>query len=228
MRFLIPVSMSWMASSLVAIMALWGQPVHAAPSGLLNDTGQTLCYDGTATLVACSTANTGDSSPYPRQDGRFGRDAKPGLAKAGAGPAGFDFTPLDTTGSPVSVGLHVCVKDNHTQLIWSTETIATITWTDAATQASTYGRCGYTGGWRLPTRRELLSIVHRGRVDPAIDPDYFPSTLMGSSDVYWSSDTYAPGVANSAWGVRFNLGSPLAGGKNVATNNHARFVRDAP
>lgn len=221
MRFFIPV--------LATAVALGAAPVHAAPTGLLNDTGQTLCYDGTAALATCSEANTGDSAPYPRQDGRFGRDAKPGLAKTGGGPAAFDFTPLDITGAAASLGSHACVKDNHTQLIWSTETIATINWTDSVTRASTYSRCGFiAGGWRLPTRRELLSIVHRGLANPAIDPSYFPGTLSGSSDVYWSSDNYAPGVADSAWGVRFNLGSPLAGGKSVATNNHARFVRDAP
>jgi hypothetical protein len=48
-------------------------PFAALATGL-NDTGQSLCYDG-STLVACTDANTGDVATYPRQDGRHGRDA---------------------------------------------------------------------------------------------------------------------------------------------------------
>ncbi len=31
-------------------------------------------------------------------------------------------------------------------------------------------------GWRLPTRRELFSIVDYGAYDPPIDLNYFPNT----------------------------------------------------
>lgn len=54
-------------SLLLAIAA----PAHAVG---LNDTGQDSCYDGSA-MVACDTANSSDAASYPRQDGRFGRDA---------------------------------------------------------------------------------------------------------------------------------------------------------
>ena len=80
-------------------------------------------------------------------------------------------------------------------------------------------RCGYSDGWRVPTRRELLSIVHHGAYNPAIDGDYFPSTV---SDWYWSNDDYAPDPA-SAWGVNFNDGSAGANGK--ANSSHVRLVR---
>lgn len=181
--------------------------VHAGgPTGLLNDTGQTLCYDGAA-MVACTEANTGDAAAYPRQDGRFGRDAKAGagtLTKTGGGEAGFDFTALDTSGVATPPGAHVCVKDNVTNLIWSTEILSN-TWAGAATAAGSYNRCGFSSGWRLPTLRELFSIVHRGVINPAIDTTYFPGTV---NNRFWTSDTSGGFV----WGVYFSDGKTFAGG----------------
>ena len=81
------------------------------------------------------------------------------------------------------------------------------------------GLCGQTTGWRLPTRRELLSIVHNGAYSPAIDQTYFPGT---ASSWYWSSDTYAPDPA-VAWGVFFYDG--FAGADGKAGTNSTRLVR---
>ena len=74
--------------SLLIPFALAITPAFAdGPTGLLNDTGQTQCWNGSA-LVACDDSSTGDLSTYPRQDGRFGRDAaaaKGALTKIGGG-----------------------------------------------------------------------------------------------------------------------------------------------
>ena len=62
--------------------------------------------------------------------------------------------------------------------------------------------CGYTD-WRMPTRRELHSIVDRSRENPpAIDAAYFPRTV---NNWYWSASPYAPN-AGSAWYVYFDNG----------------------
>ncbi len=185
--------------------------------GTLNDTGQTLCYNNTAE-IACASTGT-----HPRQDAFFGRDANTALTKIGAGAAGFDFTKVCFNGSLNCAGAAsnaaaplttewACTKDNHTNLIWSLET-QTGTWANATTSlltaANTATRCGFNTGWRLPTRRELLSIVHNGTSRPSIDTDYFPSTL---SNFYWSNDTYAPN-SDKAWLVNFVIGSTQANDK---------------
>ena len=58
--------------------------------------------------------------------------------------------------------------------------------------------CGYSD-WRMPTRNELLNIVHNDRVYPALDLDYFPDT---QSSNYWSSSTHAENNSY-AWVIQF-------------------------
>lgn len=206
---------------------------HAA--GLLNDTGQARCNNGT-TLVTCTAANTGDAAPYPRQDGRFGRDAA-APAKVGGGVVGFDFTKVcqngtlncagsaNTTASPAAAEW-ACTKDNVTNLVWSLESgngdWTTYASTTLPTATNTANRCGYNSGWRLPTGNELLSIVHFDASAPSIDVNYFPGT---SSSAYWTSDTYAP-IPSSAWGVSFFQGhtDPYA----KASSARVRLVRSGP
>ena len=231
--------------ALALAAALCAPLAQAEPTGRLNDTGQALCYDG-ATLVACTSANTGDGATYPRQDGRFGRD-RAGMAKVGGGAAGFDFTRLcwsgDAEGSGTCTGTLVantgasasgtpgtdwaCTKDNHTNLIWSLQTVSGISWNDATSTAggspiaahNAATRCGFATGWRVPTRRELLSIVHHGAYSPAIDGAYFPATVSGG---YWTNDSYAPLPAN-AWRVYFSDG--YTDTVNKANTLRVRLVR---
>ncbi|MDP3616349.1 MAG: hypothetical protein Q8R49_00785, partial [Rhodoferax sp.] len=74
------------ASLLALLLAVCGAQA-AGPTGLLNDTGQTQCDNGSNVLGACNAASTGDASIMPRQDGRFGRDAALPV-KVGGGAAG--------------------------------------------------------------------------------------------------------------------------------------------
>ncbi len=207
-------------------------PSAATPPavGGLNDTGQTLCNNGANVMVACSSANTGDASAMPRQDGRFGRDAKAlagTLTKIGAGAAGFDFTKVCMSGQAAGTGAcaatpptpanqaaatanqWACTKDNNTGLTWSMQT-AIDTWANATTTlpaaANTATRCGFNSGWRLPTRRELLSIVHNGTATPAIDTGFFTGAAGTLTAFYWSSDTDAS-LPTAAWTVTFNTGT---------------------
>ena len=58
--------------------------------------------------------------------------------------------------------------------------------------------------WRLPSRIELVSILHLGRIQPAIDPVVFPQT---PSDWFWTASG-AAADAQSAWYVYFYFGYP--------------------
>lgn len=81
------------------------------------------------------------------------------------------------------------------------------------------------GAWRLPNRRELLSIVDVGRNSPSIDTAYFPNT---ASWFYWSSDRYAPFMPfTSAWYVYFYSG--VASASNMVDEfAFVRLVRSGP
>ena len=111
----------------VLVAALVLGPSAARAVGL-PDTGLDRCYNGAA-LGACTSTNTGNAAPYPRQDGRFGRDAKARvgtLAKTGGGAAGFDYTKLANNGSDLAAGAALgtaatdwaCTRDNITGLTW--------------------------------------------------------------------------------------------------------------
>ncbi|MBK9443627.1 MAG: DUF1566 domain-containing protein [Comamonadaceae bacterium] len=238
------------ALTLASALLLAVSAAQAAPTGLLNDTGQTQCANASDALVACDSATTGDAGTRPRQDGRFGRDAA-SPSKVGGGAAGFDFTPLDASGNAIALtgspavpsATPRCVKDNVTNLIWEVKTASglqdssyTYAWgsnagiascgasvspcnTDAYIAAlNAAGLCGETANdWRLPTRRELLGIVHNGMTTPpAIDVNYFPATQNSG---YWTSD-YETGWG---WYVYFNDGITNVGRKT--NSNYVRLVR---
>lgn len=196
---------------------LLAAPAFAAPTGLLNDTGLTQCLDAGLLDTPCSYATGSDVGVNPGLDGRFGRDAKSlaGLTKVGGGDGGFDFTRICMNGKEAGVGdclsnpaantgaspaptEWACTRDNVTQLVWSLETVLGINGNNAASTnpgspidlANTSGRCGYNSGWRLPTRREMLSIIHFGRSEPLIDTGYFPFPGYDYTffNRYWTSD----------------------------------------
>ncbi len=110
-----------------------------------------------------------------------------------------------------------CVLDNLTGLVWARNAslVGTMTWTDAVFYCwaldnitnvlYTYGG---TNDWRLPNRRELLSLIDDGRINPALCDttgtvswtENNPFTGVKSDNFYWSSTTYA-GVTDDAWAV---------------------------
>ena len=84
------------------------------------------------------------------------------------------------------------------------------------------GLCG-AKDWRMPTRRELLSIsnwgiFNNGAINEAIDLEYFPNTPGGD---YWSSSTTARS-RYSAWAIR-DTAKPLK--KNL--RSYVRLVRQS-
>lgn len=253
---------------LTAIPALVFAVAPAYSVGL-PDSGQNLCDNGANVLVACDATNTGDAATYPRQDGRFGRDAKAAagtLTKNGAGAVGLDYTKVANNGSDLAADAVLgtaanqwaCTRDNVTGLTWEVKTAGTsdlryaghaYAWysTESSTNGGSAGStgantcnatlasgqcntqafvaavnasalCSY-GDWRVPTQRELLTLVHAGALNFSIEPTYFPNSVAWA---YWSATSYVA-ESSAAWGVSFANG--VAGASDKTTNFYLRLVR---
>jgi len=94
------------------------------------------------------------------------------------------------------------VTDTVTGLMWQKQDDDTErTWDQACTYCNNLTLAGYSD-WRLPSKKELMSIVNYGTYNPAIDETYFPGTHASN---YWSSTTYAYDTSH-AWVVYFGYG----------------------
>ncbi|MBI5548960.1 MAG: DUF1566 domain-containing protein [Deltaproteobacteria bacterium] len=112
------------------------------------------------------------------------------------------------------------VKDEVTGLTWQRAVSATV-----HTQSSASAYCqslnlGGSSAWRLPTVKELTSIVDRRASLPAIDGTVFPNTEP--SDWFWTSSVCADS-AGYVWAISFEYGDTFRAG--VASDHKARCVR---
>lgn len=169
----------------------------------LPDTGQHTCYDADGNVIDC---------PDPGEL-FYGQDAQ----YQGPEPAYQDND--DGT-----------VTDLNTELMWMQATADTdndghidssdeLEWQPACDYCDALVYAGYTD-WRLPDRRELISLLDCGEADPAIN-----SVFDCRSDVYWSSSTLAIDP-DYAWNVYFFYGR-VSKLKKVK-NHYVRCVRDGP
>jgi hypothetical protein len=172
------------------------------------------------------------------QDCFHGRDATDN--NNGDGKAGFSFLKLGISGKKLSPAADTwsCVKDKVTGRVWEVKTNDggihdfknVYRWGgkgadqygnqfyndwNALLNASNGGAlCGYRD-WRLPTRKELESIIDFGATQPAIDEDYFPWTIhySGGSRYYWTTSVFA-GDEGDAWSIYFWDGSSHEAGRS--------------
>lgn len=127
------------------------------------------------------------------------------------------------------------VTDNETRLMWQqcslgqawvsnggagscTGTATSYTWDNALTQATTNNDYGYSD-WRLPSIKELASLVAEDRYNPAINSTIFPRT---PSSLYWSGSPYAEHIDDSL-GVNFGDGNDEYYWRSYSM--HGRLVR---
>ena len=111
------------------------------------------------------------------------------------------------------------VHDTKTGLTWQEDAPpGTFAWADAKAYCASLGDAG--SGWRLPTVKELLTILDVTRATPPLlDCGAFPAAR--ASEV-WTATPIA-GTPSYAWAIDFLLGYPT--GADVATSLGARCVR---
>ena len=137
-------------------------------------------------------------------------------SRADAPPGQYDST--------MGVGT---VYDTKTGLTWQQTAPTTggddgtgrYTWSNAKMYCTNLGLNG--SGWRLPTVKELLTLVDVTKENPSIDTSAngFPAAPSG---FFWSATPYA-GSPSYAWYVHFNYGYTGSGG--VTNTNRVRCVR---
>jgi hypothetical protein len=199
----------------IVLVALLAPNVTAAS---VPDTGVTKCYDDVGNVITC---------PSPGQ-ALYGQDANYTI-----NPPSYTKLDSQGNALSDSATSWAMVRDNVTGLIWEVKTNKdgkvnyndphdadnTYTWYDPSdsqdpgTQsdhdtkdfldALNGARFGGYSDWRLPTVKELRSLVDYTRYNPAINTTYFPDTVVSSG--YWSSTTDANGPA-AAWVVDFSYG----------------------
>lgn len=159
------------------------------------DTGIVICYDGDGHAILC---------PVP--GGLFfGQDAQ------------YDGPEMDYQDNGDGT-----VTDLNTRLMWQqSDGDEKRLWQDACDYCDALKLAGYSD-WRIPSRRELFSIVDMSRYNIAINLEYFVDT---KSAWYWSGTTYA-NRSDDAWGVYFYDG--VVGNLDKGFNNYVRCVRSEP
>ena len=186
-------------------------PVPPPPTTAFPATGQTTCWDSSATVITCT--GTG-------QDGEIQAGADLSYTDNGDGTITDNNTGLMWEKQSDDGTIHD--KDN------------TYTWANAfavhiaGLNAAAFG--GHTD-WRLPNVKELQSIVNYQNFNPMVSPA-FNTACAASSTVtsgsctaasgYWTSSSYV-GLPAFAFDVFFNVGFVNA---NFKDDNHSvRAVR---
>ncbi|MCI5144940.1 MAG: DUF1566 domain-containing protein [Candidatus Electrothrix sp. AR3] len=168
------------------------------------------CFDSECSAIQSLMNDTGitDKVGTGKQDADYGNDTIADTQPSD-GHAGFSFTKLDSTGNALdaAAGTWVCVKDNVTGLIWSSNTVGTYPWSQIQAQADSSTLCGATD-WRLPTVKELISIVAYNTTSPAVDANYFKDFSLA----YWSGIEVV-NTTEKAWSVSFSLGNTAQSAK---------------
>jgi hypothetical protein len=187
----------------------------------LWQTGQKKCYDINGASRGC--ANTGE-------DGEFRMGVTPPTPRFAitfcnaAGPCAGQTSDCDADPSTD------IVTDNLTGLVWSRDANQGSTdWQGALDAGNSSAICGRTD-WRLPNRKELISLVDRSNRIPALPAgyaNYFVNVPVFEhyTSFYWSSSTTVYGDAKYAWGVDISDGTSYPIYKSTSNRYYIWLVR---
>ena len=211
---------------IVPAVALAGNNGGAAFS-TWPDTGQVTCYDAVGDVLdPCPAAG----EPFHGQDAQY-----QGPVRSYTSLGGGTMVRDNVTGLIWEVKR---AKDGSVDYANPHDADNTYTWCDTNpdTNGGNQGTCGTNDSedfinalnsvsfgdysdWRLPTIKELATLVDRARINPAIDMVQFPNTV---SSGYWSSTTYAS-YTYLAWLVYFYNGNDYYNSKS--SSYYVRAVR---
>lgn len=115
------------------------------------------------------------------------------------------------------------VIDANKRLMWQDDMAVKTTKKDYNAAVSYCANLMFAGfsDWRLPLRKELLSIVDMTRYNPSIQKGF----KYVQAEYYWSNSLYVSATAN-VWQVSFAYGHDYWGTKD--TMLYVRCVRDLP
>ena len=191
------------------------------PSGMFWTSTPYVTIAGNAWQVGFDLGDVGNLDVNEFRKLRCVRSQRAGRTDGAVGaPAGQYTIDADT------------VKDNRTGLTWQrcpagqsgTSCLVGTAWVRSSLDSETYCSAlnlgGFSSGWRLPTYRELQSILDRRARDPAIDYAAFPSTPT-AKPFYAASPRL--GHMGYGWGVIFSTG--YTGEASTGTDYYVRCVR---
>ncbi|HEX8343680.1 MAG TPA: DUF1566 domain-containing protein [Actinoplanes sp.] len=205
-------------------------PVAFAPTSLAPSTGPDPAASGPVAVIGSAATAPAATATRPTPTKTTRRPATRSGATAGCGSvlasrwAGWPMPNSRGLGLPnersyTDLG-NGSVRDDVTCLVWQKDFSANkVSW--AAAKSYCAGLSIGGGGWRLPSRVELTSIIDFSRSGPAIDTSVF----RGVANFFWTGSPWA--VRHSppyAWAMNFYEGLTTNAG-NTEGAYYARCVR---
>lgn len=123
------------------------------------------------------------------------------------------------------------ITDRWTTLIWQRYApAAPVTFDGAAAYCGGLSLYVYTTGWRVPSYKEMLTLVDETPhteyengtlVDKMIDGNAFPQTVINSQ--YWTSSPYPP---HAGWAYDVSFHNGFSAGDDMLSTHYVRCVHD--
>lgn len=110
--------------------------------------------------------------------------------------------------SVIPGGSFIFIRDNKTGLFWQQGYSASLVPLATARSSSCQGLSSgqFTSGWRLPTIKELQTLIDVRTNTPAVDTSYFLTPSPSQGFYFWSTTPFVNDPTAAAWMVDFAPG----------------------